>query len=159
MSKSNHPQFFPSLACLGLGTMFHTLAIACKVLETTQLSLLFFPLLSFFLAQPNCTISMATLIFSLQCLVPEGHHSLSHHSLKISCSFFLFSFKSILCPQEAEAPAKQNEPRTLVMVPWPGFSFPHFNFWYWYFKWRNDFFECFRPIKFREYSRTKVGGN
>ena len=45
ISKSNCPQFLPSLVCLCFSIMFQILVIACKILETDSTH--FFPLQSF----------------------------------------------------------------------------------------------------------------
>lgn len=121
--------FFPSLVCLCFSIIFHILVFACKVLETDPTLTSLFPYHSFPLAQSDCTISTATFIFS-PLMLWEGGHFLSNHSPKVwvflvffVCLFIFFFLKSIDFPQEADS-CRAKWIRTLVILPWRGFSFP-----------------------------------
>lgn len=114
ISKSNCPQFLPSLVCLCFSITFQILAIACNVLETDTTH--FFSLQSFLSPWPHRTVLC-------QWLLSFFPSNSSQESLFPKVGFCLFCCIYFL-PSESQDSCKSKWIRTPGIVPWCDFSFP-----------------------------------
>lgn len=104
ISKSNCPQFLPSLVCLCFSIMFQILAIARKISETNTTLISF--LSSLFFSCGSAKLYFSDHFYFFPSNTSQG--SLLPIKSFPKCGT-LFVFISVVFPHEAETPAKQNE--------------------------------------------------
>lgn len=120
ISKSNCPQFLPSLVCLCFSIMFQILVIACKILEIDITH--FFSLRSFLFPWPRWIVLFEWLLSFSPSNASQG---LPFPLKSFSKGGILFVCFCIYClPSGGRDSCKAKWIRTPVIVPWCGSSFP-----------------------------------